>query len=79
MSIKALTLDIKKDGWENSRGFFRRDVPAPFLDEGNNPGDATSVILKVRYAGFCGSDRGIWYRNAFRTWYMIRSQKKRRR
>ena len=65
-NIKALTLDIKKDGWENSRGFFSRDVPAPFLDERNNPGDATSVILKVRYAGFCGSDRGIWYRNAFR-------------
>src|SRR3989344_2600234 len=64
--VKALTLDIKKDGWEKSKGFFLRDIPMPTLDEKKDPADAVSVILKVRYAGFCGSDRGIWYRNAFR-------------
>ena len=64
-TVKALTLDLEKDGWERSKGFFMRDVPAPGLDEKNNPADATSVILKVRFAGFCGSDKGIWYRNAF--------------
>ncbi len=64
-TVKALTLDIKEDGWEKSRGFFMRDIPMPVLDEKNNPADATSVILKIRYAGFCGSDRGIWYRDAF--------------
>lgn len=64
--IKALTLDLKKDGWETSRGFVMRDVPMPVLDEKKNPDDATCVILKVRYAGVCGSDRGLWYRTAFK-------------
>ncbi len=65
-TVKALTLDLAKEGWETSKGYVLRDVPMPALDEKNNPADATSVIIKVRYAGFCGSDRGIWYRNAFR-------------
>lgn len=64
--IKALTLDVKKDGWEKSRGFVMRSVPMPVLDEKKNPEDATSVILKIKYAGVCGSDRGIWYRNAWK-------------
>ncbi|MDO8561440.1 MAG: zinc-binding dehydrogenase [bacterium] len=64
--VKALTLDLKKDGWDTSKGFIMREVPMPTLDEKKDPADATSVILKVRYAGFCGSDKGIWYRNAFR-------------
>lgn len=65
-TIKALTLDIKEDGWEESRGFVMRDVPMPTLDEKKNPSDATSVILKIRYAGVCGSDRGLWHRTAFK-------------
>ncbi len=64
--IKALTLDLKKDGWDKSRGFVMREVLMPTLDEKKNPADATSVILKIRYAGVCGSDRGIWYRNAWK-------------
>jgi len=65
-SIKALTFDLKKDGWEKSRGFVLREVPMPLLDEKKNPDDALSVIVKVRYAGVCGSDRGLWYRKAFK-------------
>jgi threonine 3-dehydrogenase len=64
--VKALTLDIEKDKWEGSTGFTLRDRPMPYLDEKANPADATSVILKVRYAGFCGTDRGLWYRQVFR-------------
>ncbi|MEZ4319225.1 MAG: zinc-binding dehydrogenase [Myxococcota bacterium] len=37
------------------------DVPR-ITDE---PEDRSEVIVKVLYAGFCGSDRGIWWRKAF--------------
>jgi threonine 3-dehydrogenase len=65
-SVKALTIDINEDKWESSKGFVLRDVPMPVLDEQANPEDATSVILKVHYAGVCGTDRGLWYRQVFR-------------
>lgn len=65
-TIKALTIDLEKDDWEGSRGFVLRNVPMPVLDEKKNPNDATCVILKIKYAGVCGSDRGIWYRTAFK-------------
>ncbi|MEK7107066.1 MAG: zinc-binding dehydrogenase [Patescibacteria group bacterium] len=64
--VKALTIDLKKTPWNGSRGFVMRDVPMPVLDEKKNPEDALSVILKMRYAGVCGSDRGLWYRTAFK-------------
>src|SRR3989338_481679 len=50
-TIQALTLDLQQDGWSNSRGFVKREVPQPTLTN-----DA-SVILKIRFAGLCGSDR----------------------
>lgn len=65
-TVKALTFDTIKDTWDGSKGFFLRDVPMPTLNEAEDPSDATAVILKIRYAGFCGSDRGIFYRNAFK-------------
>lgn len=58
-TIQALTLDLQQDGWETSRGFIKRSVSAPQLD------NEVSVLLKIRYAGLCGSDRGIWNRVAF--------------
>ncbi len=64
--VKALTFDSVQDGWDKSKGFVLRDVPMPVLDEAKHPEDALSVILKIRYAGVCGSDRGLWYRNAFK-------------
>ncbi len=63
--ISALTFDMEKDGWDKSRGFIKREIDMPFLDEKSNPKDAVSVILKIKYSGICGSDRGIWNRNAF--------------
>ena len=65
--IKALTLDLKKDGWDKP-GFVMREVAMPVLDEKKNPEDALSVIVKIKYAGVCGSDRGLWYRTAFKDW-----------
>jgi len=64
--IKALTFDSRQDGWEKSRGFVMREVPMPVLDEKKNPEDALAVIVKMRYAGVCGSDRGFWRREAFK-------------
>ena len=43
-TIKALTLDLKEDGWEGSRGFVMRDVPIPVLDEKKNPSDGEAVM-----------------------------------
>jgi len=63
--IQSLTIDLERDGWESSRGFIKREIPMPELDEVNTPADRASVIVKVRYAGLCGSDRGIWNRVAF--------------
>lgn len=65
-TVQALTFDSKTDGWDKSRGFVMREVPMPVLDEKNNPEDALAVIVKMRFAGVCGSDRGLWYRKAFK-------------
>lgn len=65
-TIWGLTFDAKQDGWETSSGFIKREIPMPVLDEKANPGDADSVILKMQYAGMCGTDRGIWNRQVFK-------------
>ncbi len=62
----GLTFDTKLDGWETSKGFIKREIPMPVLDEKVNPADAVSVILNIQYAGVCGTDRGLWYRTTFR-------------
>src|SRR3989338_7942144 len=57
--MKALIFD-KTQSWESSKGFDLVDVPKPEIQ---NP---TDVIIKVHYAGVCGTDKGIWNRQAFR-------------
>lgn len=63
--MRALVFDKSKTDWESSRGFDLVDIPKPVLDKTNSAED-NHVILKVRYAGICGTDRGIWNRVAFR-------------
>src|SRR3989344_6627637 len=65
-TISGLTLDLTADGWEQSRGFMKRDIPMPELKEQETPLDALSVILEIQYTGMCGTDRGIWNRHVFR-------------
>lgn len=60
----ALVFDKKKDGWETSKGLRKMRVQKPVLDEKRDPLDAGKVIVKVMYTGFCGSDRGIWFRDS---------------
>lgn len=64
--MKALIFDMDSQEWATSRGFELRDVDMPVLDELQNPSDADHVIIKIHYAGVCGTDRGIWHRRAFR-------------
>ena len=64
--MKALVFDTTLGNWDETRGFELQDVPAPVLDEKKDPTDADKVLLKVHYAGICGTDRGIWNRAAFK-------------
>lgn len=64
--MKALIFDKLKTDWETSKGFELVDIPEPVLDEKKNAGDANYIIMKVHYAGVCGTDKGIWNRMAFR-------------
>ena len=63
-SMLALTFDKERENWESSTGLVKESIPAPILADPAHA-DGTSVIIKVQYAGFCGSDRGIWWRKAF--------------
>lgn len=62
----ALVLDTKLDPWESSTGFRKVEIPVPALNEKKDPKDALAVLIKVRYAGVCGTDRGIWKRQVFK-------------
>jgi len=64
--MKALTLDIKREEWESTKGMKMTEVETPKLDEGRNPEDGGKVLIKPLYTGFCGSDKGIWFRHAFK-------------
>ena len=52
--------------WIKPVGFVLKEMPTPTLDESRHPEDSENVLVKVIYAGFCGSDRGIWNRAAFK-------------
>ncbi len=64
--MKALTLDITRQDWEQTTGMAFSEVENPELNETRYLEDASKVIIKPRYAGFCGSDKSIWFRHAFK-------------
>lgn len=59
--MKALVYDNNQGGWDKTKGFWLMDLPEPKLGEQENDW----VIIKMKYAGFCGSDRGMWNRSSF--------------
>jgi threonine 3-dehydrogenase len=61
----ALVYDRSKDPWSTSKGLRKEEVPRPTLDVGKDYRDTSMVIIRPRFAGFCGSDRGIWFRRSF--------------
>ncbi|MFT4624062.1 MAG: threonine 3-dehydrogenase [Myxococcota bacterium] len=63
-TMRALTFDRSREAWSSSTGMVLEQVPIPELTEPDGV-DRSNVIIKVKYAGFCGSDRGIWWRKAF--------------
>ncbi|MDE2311703.1 MAG: alcohol dehydrogenase catalytic domain-containing protein [Patescibacteria group bacterium] len=60
--MQALVFDKSKTDWATSKGFELVNIPEPTL----TAGDGDKIILKVAYAGVCGTDRGIWNRQAFK-------------
>ena len=62
----ALTYDRAKDPWESTVGLRKTEVERPVIDESRDYHDRSSVLVKPMMTGFCGSDRGIWFRKAFR-------------
>ncbi len=60
--MQALTFSLQ-DGWDGSKGFIKREVPITAIKE---PDEAEYVIVKMRFAGVCGTDRGIWFRQTFK-------------
>ncbi len=61
--MQGLVFDTVKDNWDSSKGFRKVDLSEPVLQE---PADTESVILKMQFAGVCGSDRGMWFRDSFK-------------
>ncbi|MEK9630158.1 MAG: alcohol dehydrogenase catalytic domain-containing protein [Nitrospinota bacterium] len=64
--MKALILDTPREDWDKTTGLTFSDVPSPDLNESKHPDDTNKVIIKPRYTGFCGSDKGIWFRHSFK-------------
>jgi len=65
MEMHALTFDRSREDWEQSTGLVKERIDRPVLDGPEDGADRSWVVCKVRYAGFCGSDRGIWWRKSF--------------
>jgi len=65
-TMAALVYDRSLGAWEQTRGLEKRVVPTPRLDASVDPRDSSAVLIRTLYAGFCGSDRGIWHRKSFK-------------
>ncbi len=64
--MRALVYDRGRSPWSESRGLEIAEVPKAKLDERNDYHDRSRVLIRPRFAGFCGSDRNIWFRRAFK-------------
>ncbi len=64
-TMKALVYDRRK-AWETSKGLWLQEVPEPTLNPQKDVRDAHQALVRPLFAGFCGSDRNIWFRRAFK-------------
>ena len=65
-TMRALVYDRERDPWDASRGLRLAEIPKVTLDEKSDYHDRSRVLIKPKFVGFCGSDRGIWFRRAFK-------------
>jgi len=61
--MQSLVYDKSTMPWDKTRGLLSASSPMPTL---GGDDDGENVVIKVIYAGFCGSDRGIWNRTGFK-------------
>jgi threonine 3-dehydrogenase len=64
--MNALVYDRELDIWEKTRGLRKEEVEAPRLDETKDYRDGYMALVRPRFTGFCGTDRGIWFRRAMK-------------
>jgi threonine 3-dehydrogenase len=64
--MKALVLPVTRANWNSTKGYELREVQAPTLNEQKDPEDAKRVLIEPIFGGVCGTDKGIWFRKAFR-------------
>jgi len=64
--MKALILPVNRQTWSTTKGYELAEIDAPSLDESRQAADANSVLVEPIYSGVCGTDKGIWFRKAFR-------------
>ena len=64
-TMNALIYDRSLDPWESSKGLRKVEMPTPRLQPEIIGQDRSAVLIRTLYTGFCGSDRGIWFRKAF--------------
>jgi threonine 3-dehydrogenase len=64
--MKALILPVTRATWATTKGYELAEIPAPVLNEKKDSEDAHRVLIEPIYAGVCGTDKGIWFRKAFR-------------
>lgn len=69
-SMFALTYNRETDPWESTVGLKKTEVERPVIDETKNYHDRSNVLVQPIMTGFCGSDRGIWFRTAFKDMIM---------
>ena len=64
-TMRALTYDRIQDPWVSTTGLRLQTVPRPILDINRDYRDGAMVLVRPLLTGFCGSDRGIWFRRSF--------------
>lgn len=64
--MQALLLEVNRGNWSTTKGYRLGEAPVPVLNEKNDPKDAQRVILEPIFGGVCGTDKGIWFRKAFK-------------